>query len=91
MLFTAYPSVRTSAGQSPSRPEECDVTPANALAERPSHSGAVRLLSSHEDLEAAIRRAEQFERRNAEQLANRAQRHLAVLAGSVPPSELAAP
>lgn len=82
MVHTAFPSAGPSAPQLSSRIEQCDVTSAKPAAERPSLSSAVRILSSDEDLEAAIRRVEAFERRNAEQLANRAQRHQAALAGS---------
>jgi hypothetical protein len=44
--------------------------------------GAVRVLRSPEELAAAIARAKEFERRNAEVLGVRAQRHEAALARS---------
>jgi hypothetical protein len=40
----------------------------------------VRVLTSPEDLAAAVARAKEFERRNAEILESRAQRHEAALA-----------
>jgi hypothetical protein len=82
MIYTAFPSARTSAPQLPSPIGQGDVTSAKTAAERASLSSAVHILSSDEDLEAAIRRVEAFERRNAEQLANRVQRHQAALAGT---------
>jgi hypothetical protein len=49
--------------------------------------GTVRILTSPEELAAAIARAEEFERRNAETIASRAQRHEAALARSPSPSK----
>ena len=47
---------------------------------RRSRVGSVRVLTSPEDLAAAVARAKEFERRNAEIMELRAQRHEAVLA-----------
>jgi hypothetical protein len=47
---------------------------------RRNRVGAVRVLTSPEDLAAAVARAKEFERRNAEILELRAQRHEAALA-----------
>jgi hypothetical protein len=49
-------------------------------AARRSRVGSVRVLTSPEDLEAAVARAKEFERRNAEIMELRAQRHAAALA-----------
>jgi len=46
----------------------------------------VRILTSPEELAAAMSRAQEFERRNAEFMASRAQRHEAALARSPSPS-----
>jgi hypothetical protein len=43
-------------------------------------TGTVRILTSPEELAEAISRAREFERRNAEFIASRAQRHEAALA-----------
>jgi hypothetical protein len=45
-----------------------------------SRTGSVRILTSPEELAEAIARAREFERRNAESIATRAQRHEAALA-----------
>jgi len=47
---------------------------------RQSRVGSVRVLTSPEDLAAAVARAKEFERRNAEIMELRAQRHDAALA-----------
>jgi hypothetical protein len=49
-------------------------------AARRSRVGTVRVLTSPEDLAAAVARAQEFERRNAEIMELRAQRHEAALA-----------
>jgi hypothetical protein len=51
-------------------------------AERAMYGSSIRILSSPEELAAAIVRAEQFERRNTELLALRTERHHATLAKS---------
>jgi hypothetical protein len=45
-----------------------------------SHTGSVRILTSPAELAEAISRAWEFERRNAEFMASRTQRHEAALA-----------
>jgi hypothetical protein len=45
-----------------------------------NRTGTVRILTSPEELAEAISRAREFERRNAEFMASRAQRHEAALA-----------
>jgi hypothetical protein len=45
-----------------------------------SRTSTVRILTSPEELAEAITRAQEFERRNAEFMASRAQRHEAALA-----------
>jgi hypothetical protein len=45
-----------------------------------NHTGSVRILNTPEELAEAIQRAREFERRNAEFMASRAQRHEAALA-----------
>ena len=47
---------------------------------RRNRVGTVRVLTSPEDLAAAVARAKEFERRNAEIMELRAQRHEAALA-----------
>jgi hypothetical protein len=45
-----------------------------------NRKGSVRILNTPEELAEAIQRAREFERRNAEFMASRAQRHEAALA-----------
>ena len=80
MVVLSFPS--QSLHPHPSNwPGENPPAPVSGLSARPPGRGALRLLTTPEDLAAAIQRAEAFERRNAEHLAARAHRHEAALAG----------
>jgi hypothetical protein len=87
MVVLSFPS--QSSHPHPSNwPVENPQPPAGELSARPHGGGALRLLTTPEELAAAIQRAEAFERRNTEHLAARAHRHEAALAGLLHRDEL---
>jgi hypothetical protein len=90
MVFTAFPSKgahRHHARADPLKGQHVEATKSSA---RPDE-GVVRILRSPEELAEAVSRAQEFERRNAEVMTNRAQRYLDVLADPKHSSDPPAP
>lgn len=82
MVILAFPSPGIEQHPSLFRGEESAPHVSEPLSLPPRGGPALRLLTTPDELAAAVERAQAFERRNAEQLATRANRYAAALARS---------